>query len=485
VSAELPILSALIRRTRRRALWQTVLAGSFQAVTAALGAAALLLVLGTGIVAWYVPLATFAAALAVVLWRLRGRLPGDYCTAQSLDAALHTCDLLSSAWHVRATGARSFFAPVIFDRAENAARTADPAAAWRWHWPRSSRWAGGMALAVLALFGLRYGLLRTLDLSSSVVHVMFDTFAGQPVAATKNAPRPGVRTPQPEGIGLDLPGDTLAANAPDDVLKNYEVAGQTHSGALSNAANPDRTPGRESGDSVSPEDSGEKANLPEGAQNLSLGGSPQSSGDTKKQSPASGEKKDSGLLDRMRDALASMLDKLKPNSAGAGSQQTAAAQNAQRQNAQGPPSPGRAKPGDPQNQPSSSQADSAQGGEKSRNESPSPGSDDQQHSGIGKQDGAKNVEMAKDAAALGKLSELIGKRSLNLQGEMMVEVENTRNPQLRTPYLNRSASHTEAGGDLSRDEVPLRHQEFVRRYYEQVRRQPDSLAPVPHKPAKP
>jgi hypothetical protein len=70
---------------------------------------------------------------------------------------------------------------------------------------------------------------------------------------------------------------------------------------------------------------------------------------------------------------------------------------------------------------------------------------------------------------------------MNLQGEMMVEVENTRNPQLRTPYLNRSAAHGEAGGDLSRDEVPLRHQEFVKRYYEQVRKQPDSQVLAPHK----
>ena len=61
---------------------------------------------------------------------------------------------------------------------------------------------------------------------------------------------------------------------------------------------------------------------------------------------------------------------------------------------------------------------------------------------------------------------------------MMVEVENSSNPQLRTPYLNRGATHAEAGGDLSRDEVPLRHQDFVRRYYEQIRSQPDSLPPA-------
>ena len=83
-----------------------------------------------------------------------------------------------------------------------------------------------------------------------------------------------------------------------------------------------------------------------------------------------------------------------------------------------------------------------------------PGAE-QQRSGAGKQDGNKNTELAEQAEAMGKLSELIGKRSLNVQGEMMVEVEKSSNPQLRTPYLNRGATHGEAGGDLSRDEVPV------------------------------
>jgi len=82
---------------------------------------------------------------------------------------------------------------------------------------------------------------------------------------------------------------------------------------------------------------------------------------------------------------------------------------------------------------------------------------------------------------MGKLSELIGKRSLNVQGEMMVEVEKSSNPQLRTPYLNPRRHARRGGRRLSRDEVPLRHQDFVRRYYETLRREPDSLPPAAQK----
>lgn len=488
VTAELPILDDLIRHARHRAIWQLALGRSLWAVTAALVAEALLLIFGTGVVAWYVPLIVFALAMAVAFWSLRGHLPREYATAQALDSALHTSDLLSSAWHVSTSPTRSQFAPLLFEQAEASARSADPGAALPWRWMRSSRWMAGTALATLALFGLRYGVLHSLDLSASVVSVIFDTFTGQSVADAKKTARPNAKLPQPTQIGLNAQGDAIENTPPEEVLKNYEVAGQANSGSPSNIASPNQQDQRESSEVSSPEEQGSNVNLPEGAQGQSTGANQQKSSDVKSppRPDARQQKKDSGLLDKMRDALASMMDKLKLNSNAAESMQSAAAQeaqskNAQRQSEKGSPSPGKPQQGDPQSQQSQEQADSSQSGQKSQSDSPSQNASDQQHSGIGKQDGSKNTEMAKDAEALGKLSELVGKRSMNLQGEMMVEVENTRNPQLRTPYLNRSATHGEAGGDLSRDEVPLRHQEFVRRYYEQVRRQPDSLVPTPHK----
>ena len=488
MSAELPILDHLIRQSRRRAVFQLALARALWAVTAALAAEALLLSFGTGIIAWFVPLIVFALALTVALWTLRGRLPKAYATAQTLDSALQTSDLLSSAWYVSAAGSNSQFAPLLVERAEAAARLADPGVALPWRWPRSARWMGGLAVATVALFGLRYGVLHTLDLSASVVNVIFDSLSAQTVAEAKKPAAPKARLPQPMQIGLNLPGDVVENTPPEDVLKNFETAGPGKSGAPANAASPNQqNQPQEPGQVSSPEESGSNVSLPEGAQGLSTGVNQQKSNDVKNPSrPDARQKKDPGLLDKMRDALSSMMDKLKLNSSAAESQQSAAAQESQRQNAQrqsdkGSPSPGKPQQGDPQSQQSQEQADSSQSGQKSQSDTPSQTSNDQQHSGIGKQDGAKNTEMAKDAEALGKLSELIGKRSINLQGEMMVEVENTRNPQLHTPYLNRTATHAEAGGDLSRDEVPLRHQEFVRRYYEQVRKQPDSLVPVPHK----
>ena len=71
---------------------------------------------------------------------------------------------------------------------------------------------------------------------------------------------------------------------------------------------------------------------------------------------------------------------------------------------------------------------------------------------------------------MGKLSELFGRRSQNVKGEVMMEVTKSRNQGLRTPLVDRSATHAEAGGEVNRDEVPLHLQEYVQRCYERVRK---------------
>ena len=79
---------------------------------------------------------------------------------------------------------------------------------------------------------------------------------------------------------------------------------------------------------------------------------------------------------------------------------------------------------------------------------------------------------------MGKISEIIGKRSANVTGEVTVEVKNS-NQQLRTPYAQRDAQHHQAGGEINRDEVPVALQAYVQQYFEQVRKQAAAPA-APH-----
>jgi hypothetical protein len=98
-------------------------------------------------------------------------------------------------------------------------------------------------------------------------------------------------------------------------------------------------------------------------------------------------------------------------------------------------------------------------------------------SGIGRQDGSKDLRAAQQEKAMGKLSEVIGKRSANVSGEMTVEVQ-SGSQQLKTGYTQKSAQHAATGGDASRDEVPLDLQPYVSGYFDEIRKQPAA------KPAK-
>src|SRR5207245_523248 len=91
--------------------------------------------------------------------------------------------------------------------------------------------------------------------------------------------------------------------------------------------------------------------------------------------------------------------------------------------------------------------------------------------GIGNRDGSKDVKQAEQLAAMGKITQIIGKRSANLSGEATVEVQSTTQ-QLRTEYSSRNAQHTESGAEISRDEVPVALESYVQQYFEQVRKQP-------------
>lgn len=97
-------------------------------------------------------------------------------------------------------------------------------------------------------------------------------------------------------------------------------------------------------------------------------------------------------------------------------------------------------------------------------------------SGAGSQDGDKRIKEAEDLAAMGKISEILGKRSANLTGEATVEVQST-SQQLKTAYVPSSAQHSQSGGEINRDEIPVALQPFVQEYFKQARQADAPAAP--------
>jgi hypothetical protein len=193
---------------------------------------------------------------------------------------------------------------------------------------------------------------------------------------------------------------------------------------------------------------------------------------------ANSSSENDSLLDKFRDAMANLLSRLKPQPRSGDGQQMASSaqgrsdqgqsQQAQKGSVAGQQAPGQ-QSGDPQDEQPGEGFKLPQGGQGKQG-----GPDAEQisrdgRSGIGKEDGSKEVREAEQLAAMGKISEIIGKRTATVSGEAMVEVQNT-NQQLTTKYEGRSTMHGEGTAEINRDEVPVALQGYVAEYFEQVRK---------------
>ena len=150
-----------------------------------------------------------------------------------------------------------------------------------------------------------------------------------------------------------------------------------------------------------------------------------------------------GVLDKMKDALANLLNKLGANQPQS-SQESASNQSQQQDGKQqmsqkGTQGQGKAQ-GDSQQAPDPQGGSESDGSDKvpgqqqqaSQQDSNKPGSENSK-SGMGKSDGDKSIKDAEQLAAMGKISEIFGKRAAEIQGEMSVEVPSGKQ-QLKTAY---------------------------------------------------
>ena len=189
-------------------------------------------------------------------------------------------------------------------------------------------------------------------------------------------------------------------------------------------------------------------------------------------------------MSKIKDAINNMMSKSKSQQASGGQKsqsQTSQSQSGAQTSDKGQPGQGKqegekesadaSQDGQQQGDSESSQNSPGKGGGKSndRDASAQPGS------GIGRQDGSKDLRAAQQEKAMGKLSEVIGKRSQNVTGEMTVEVQ-SGSQQLKTGYTQKNAAHAATGGDLSRDEVPLDLQPYVSGYFDEIRKHPAKSA---------
>lgn len=184
-------VASLIRHGRRRQVRNLLIHEASFAAALALGGFLLLLLLGTQVLNWYWPVILFAGSLGVGAYRARNKFLSSYRVAQSLDARLNFSDALSTAYffqqHSHGSGATPEVVEYQSRIAEELARTADVRRGLPFIAPRTFYINAALAVAVLGMFGLRYGINHSLELRSSLVHVSFDGFlgSGRDIAAAK------------------------------------------------------------------------------------------------------------------------------------------------------------------------------------------------------------------------------------------------------------------------------------------------------------
>jgi hypothetical protein len=472
---------ALIRNARRRLLYNQLLSQGVIAVCAALSAFILLLVLGTEILNWYWVILIPAVTFAVALYRVRKQVPPLYVSAQIVDRRMHLADALSTAIYFNTEGAS--WAPAEIrrrqlDQAEQIAVGLDVRRAIPFTLPRSIYAMVALILVASSLFALRYGLTRRLDLTAPMARILQDALG---LDRPQKASVPERKNLRPGEIPQDDNDSPLEAQNPQD---DQNQAGDPleESNDQNNSAKPTEKNSKDQDAKADGNNGDDQQN--QGQERASDDENSNRPGDAKdSQNQQSGGKdsnssNSSSLLSKMRDAVQNLLSSMKQQPSGNNAQQQQQQASQQNSKQKGQQNAGKQQKGEKANGQAGGEEQDPDLSNESQQAENSPGqgndaqpSNKQPGGGVGNRDGAKDLKQAEQLAAMGKISQIIGKRSANLSGEATVEVQSTVQ-QLRTAYADRSAQHTDAGGEIGRDEIPAALESYVEQYFEQVHKQP-------------
>jgi hypothetical protein len=489
-------LQELLSRARRRELTHLVLDKTALAAVIALGGAIVILLTGTELLDWYWLVLLAVVSLGVGLYRLRHSIPSLYTLAQRIDRRMQLADALSTALYFGQHPDRDRQA--VCDRqrqdAEVVAREVDLRQALPLTRSRYSLPAAGLAVVALGLFGVRYLVTGTMSLQPSLVAIAYDSFFGVKPLEAKNQGKgmrpkldPSAASDSNDGKMQDKDNAPEDLNAPENQQNDEgQEPSQTPGKAESNGKGSDKgdAKGDQKNDKGSDKDS---ANQKDGKGDSKAD---DKNGDSKSGNDDS-KGKDGGnpsLMDKIRDALSNLASKVKPQD---GKQQQSGNNAKQGQQGDRPDKGEKSSQGKDQKPEEASTSADAEGDQGDQTDSDqasdSKKASDKQASadaknGAGSQDGEKAIKEAQQLQAMGKISEVLGKRSANVTGEVMVEVGNSKQP-LKTPWAQRQATHSEAGSEIHRDEVPLIYQQFVQQYFEEIRKPAPGAKAAPPAPA--
>ncbi len=489
------MIEDLIRQARRRLLVNEAAGQLAFAASIDAGAVAVILIVGTRYLEWWTLTVVTLVAVALAGFRVARRIPDPYRLAQRIDRSAQLHDLLSTALHF---GGRASLRPAEANvlalqrqQAEQAAKTIDLGATLPLRFPRTLYPLAALTLLASSLVVLRYALTRSLDLRPPLTDVLFeDQLARREI---KKPPPPATEKSYNALKAAEALMAKLNSSAAPDEMQDPDALEKAIDEALAppsskNAANSQKaSEGQKAGqpnakNGADPSQDGDPLNgnqnpgsPDQNAKSAQSGkdGSPNEKG----RAASMSESNNSSLLSRLKDAVSNMFSRGRQDSGEDGRKSSSQQQS---QMAKADQKGGQKSQGGKGQQQADSQADAQEGdpngdpqeGQQAEGKSAAKTSAQnsaQAGSGIGSQNGAKDLRAAEQLRAMGKITEIFGKRAASLTGETMVEVQSGAQ-QLRTSYTANSATHSEAISDVNRDEIPPALQTYVANYFEQVRK---------------
>ena len=458
----------LLARARKRVISHLVLDKGALALAIGMGGVVLLLLAGTQILDWYWPVLLAAVSLGIGVYQLRKFIPSVYVLAQRIDNKMGLADSLSTAVYFSEhpkPGLESVCA-VQFQEADRLAASVNLEQALPL--ARSRYLAPALVLLVAAsgLFVTRYLMTGSVDLRASLLEMVVDNFFASPAEETiAKAARPDLKPRAFDPSQPDSPQaqEEVQQELPPDAQKGNELKSDASSDA--NSGEGEKGPGDPEDQNAKQDEGGDSKDGPPQDKQADQ---KESGGDDKGQSDSQGQDQRS-MMDKLRDAVNNLMNKMNSDPPQKGAPKSGKQQQAKNQDkGEKSQEKGEQSEGDPQ---SDQQGD--QGDPKDAKQSNAPGqkTSEEAKSGAGQDDGKKDIENAKALEAMGKVSELLGERSASISGDLMIEVGTTKQ-QLKTAMTQQSAGHTDAGGEIHRDQVPLAYQTFVERYFQEVRKTP-------------
>lgn len=492
MSAPSPLRTVVRSACRRRFLVVATEQLSL-AVTLVLCGGILLLLLGTQILDWYWLALLALVGLVFVALRVRSRMLSSYRVAQLLDRRLDLSDSLSTGWFLlsRPRHRSEPLADLHIQRAEALAASIRPASAFPFTGRKAWAFTGALAAAGFGLFAVRYLVTSSLSLHEALIPMHFEAVverlrdmlpaqgSGQKSAQATGAAHRDKAIAAPQNAqqllqtpGSDQPG-TPDPNARNQVQSQQQSA-RAQSGKLGDSAN---------GSKESASNDSLQARADE-QQNGSRS-TPQQSSSTKEldnAEAAANQQNSNGLLNRMRDALSGLMAKMRQNESAQKQGDSSRSSNDKKSGEQlaNNNQQGSQSQQSPTNQQAREQQPSQGQGQTTEKAQSAPASNANQmadkkrsdsQSGIGRQDGDKALKEAEEQKAMGKLADIIGKRSANVTGDMTVETGSGKQ-ELQTRVTGRMGAHSDSGGEINRDDIPVEFQAYVRAYMEQIRKQP-------------